>query len=153
MQVETLDYPTDEASFAGRVLANFLQELAQNGLDWPKVWLTRPSPEYPPVDSRLHAVGNCGQCGMADAWKGTYTDMPPCPACGWRPNRSVLDEFPSRRQCDLVKRHRPAPGGRPNPGHGCSGAAFSSTLKSSTFRGGGLRRRMLSRSRRIVRFT
>ena len=60
----------------------------------------------------LGFVVNCGQCGTAYSWQGLYTDMPPCPACGWRPDRSVLEEF--QRRHDLLRHaQRRDSGGEP----------------------------------------
>lgn len=37
-------------------------------------------------------TATCGQVGCSHAWQweGTYLDMPPCSACGWRPDQSEL---------------------------------------------------------------
>jgi hypothetical protein len=36
---------------------------------------------------------NCAKCGHGYGWKGKYTDMPPCPKCGDRPDVAVLQQL------------------------------------------------------------
>lgn len=38
----------------------------------------------------LGYVCHCAECGFMIVWTGAYTDMPPCPACGWRPPAEEL---------------------------------------------------------------
>jgi hypothetical protein len=35
----------------------------------------------------------CRKCGHALNWQGKYTDMPPCPKCGDRPDASTLEQL------------------------------------------------------------
>jgi hypothetical protein len=35
----------------------------------------------------------CRECGQAIHWQGNYTDMPPCPKCGDRPDTSELERL------------------------------------------------------------
>jgi uncharacterized protein (DUF983 family) len=34
----------------------------------------------------------CARCGHGSSWQGQYTDMPPCPKCGDRPDAATLQQ-------------------------------------------------------------
>jgi hypothetical protein len=56
MKEETIDYPTDEASFGGLKLARFFEDFAHNGIPWPDAWTRRPGNDYPDVGSPLDRI-------------------------------------------------------------------------------------------------
>jgi hypothetical protein len=35
----------------------------------------------------------CAKCGHGYGWQGKYTDMPPCPKCGDRPDLATLQRL------------------------------------------------------------
>lgn len=53
-----------------------------------QAWFCVVEPE--PVQRKEVTSYLCPDCNWAFCWEGGYLSMPPCPKCGTRPDRSVL---------------------------------------------------------------
>ncbi len=53
---EIVDYPTDEASFAGLKVAEFLERVERDGIPWPADWMEPPGDGYPAVGQPIRQI-------------------------------------------------------------------------------------------------